>query len=1117
MKIKQLMVLLGLVMSATFAYTAEFTWDGGGTDDNWVTPGNWNPDGAPADDGTAVLTFSGNTRTGTSNDFAADTGFAGINLVNDNSAGKTSAFSLSGTRLTLGGNITTTGSSATIIDTIALDMILDADRTVTANSKHDLKITGDISETGGSQALTKTGGGALYLQGDNTYSGKTTISGGEVYFYSLKNIGEGASSLGAPTDITNGTIELQTYLRYQGAATISDRPIHLNGGVQIKNYGSGTLTLNGDITGPNRSLFIRGSKDITINGLISIGNASVGRTDTGKLTLNCPTNLFSGSLSISDGYIVTETISDSGAISAIGQGSHIYFGQRDWDTTGKLQFNGASGGSCNRGMTVRSKLGNYGGLIENTVAGQLLTMSGDVNDDGRMPPPFWLTGSGDGEMSGVIKGGIKVIKTGSGTWTLSGENATTGTVTVSDGTLLINGSTSFDSAVDVGAAGALGGTGTVHGAVSVAAGGTLVPGGNGIGTLTLDNGSSADLTLNGNTIECDISGVPGSSDLIAISGSLVLNGVSTIVPDFPAGPVPVGVYTLMTYAEQTGFGTMVVDPVYSNALVTVGETNVTLTVIDTSTVVWKGDGIANVWDTTTANWIPDYYADDNVVVFDNSGSAAPAVSITDAVAPFSVTVDADTNAYTIGGAAITGAGGLTKTGTNVLTLTGANTYSGLTSVDAGKLILDGSLSNSTVTVASGATLVQSAGGVIAGDAASINCLSSSILAGSNTYDGVTTVGIDGTPNIILTVRNNQALGSSLNGVTLYGGDSYTESRVRIDVEGIVIKDETLSFAGSGKRAGLQYYRGSGVGAWDGNLVMAGALCYLNSEFSGGTLVIGGSSEDTITGSGGSVSLRGGGTIIINSTINIESSGLQRDDPGTCLINSTGNTLDFLNILQGTFKLGVENALPSTTRLTIGKSGNTAHAKFDLNGKSQVIANLVDQHNTSVGGGTQKILSSTPATLIVSNMTANTFGLTGSAIEGEVSIVKLGDGTLTLTSTNTTAGSFIVSNGTLVVSATGSFGENSTNVVVAAGTLTLQSSVSIADTATLSIADGGAQVNLEPGVNESVAYMFWGETPKRAGTYGATGSGAANIDNAHFAGSGILTVLRDHSGTVILVR
>jgi fibronectin-binding autotransporter adhesin len=1121
MKLKHMIVAVMLFVMTLVVCADTFTWDGGGSDDNWLTNVNWDPDGIPDNDGSAVLNFSGNTRNGPINDFAANTAFAGINLFNDGSAGKTAAFTLSGNTLTLGGNISTTGSSSTIADEINLNMVLSTNRTITANSLHDLTVNGIISESGGSQGLKKEGGGKLFLKGVNTYSGKTEINSGTTYFYSLKNIGEGGSALGAPTTVADGTIDLKATLEYKGGESTSDRSINLTGGHSLRNNGSGTLTFTKGVTGVNRGFSVRGSRNITINGLVDLGSGGIGRTDPGTLTLACPTNSFSGSISISAGTISVETISDSGVISALGQGTSINMGQNGWNTIGKLLFNGTAGGSCNRAISVEGTEGSItsGGIIENSVAGKMLTLSGNVavKTSGRTPR-LQLIGDGDGEMSGVISAGMLITKSGAGTWTLSGANTYVGTTRVSTGTLLINGSTASGSAIVVDAGGTLGGTGTVHGVINAVSGGTLTPGVDGIGTLTLDNGSAADLTLNSNTIECDLSNVVGSSDLIAISGTLVVNGANTIEIDFPDGPAPYGTYTVMTYDAKSGSGTLAVDQTYDNVLVTVGATNVTLTIVDTSTVTWQGDGIANAWDKSTANWSSGTYVDNDTVLFDDTGSASPDINIAEVVEPFSVSVDSDTNNYTIGGAAIAGSAGLIKSGDSVLTLTGHNTYGGLTTVNAGTLALNGgSLSNSSVNVAPGATFTEDADGVIAGAGIGFTARGSSILAGSNTYDGVTTVGVIGTPNIILTVRNNQALGSTLNGVTLYGGDNSTESRVRIDVDGVVIKDETLTFAGSGKRAGLQYYRNSGAGTWDGNLVLAGALCYLNSEFYGGTLVIGGTSVDTITGSGGSISLRGSGTIVLNSTINIGSDGLQRDDAGTCVINSTSNTLGYLNVLQGTFKLGVENALPSTTRLTIGKSGNIAHGKFDLNGKSQTIGNLAELHNTSVGGGTQKILSSTPATLIVSNTTANTFGLTGSSIEGEVTLVKMGTESLTLTSTNTTAGSFIVSNGTLVVSSTGSFGENSTNVTVAAGTLTLQSSVSISDSATLTIADGGAKVSLDAGVNESVDYLILGDAPKSATTYGATGSGAAVIDDTHFAGSGILTVLRDTSGTMILVR
>lgn len=158
------MLASALVMAASFAHTAPFTWDGGGNDDNWQTAGNWNPDGAPASDGTAALTFSGNTRPGPYNDFVAGTAFAGINFVNNGSGNMNKAFSLSGNRLTLGGNIATAVSSPALTDTIALDLTLSANQTVTANTDHHLTITGAINESGGSQGLTKIGWEILPLK-----------------------------------------------------------------------------------------------------------------------------------------------------------------------------------------------------------------------------------------------------------------------------------------------------------------------------------------------------------------------------------------------------------------------------------------------------------------------------------------------------------------------------------------------------------------------------------------------------------------------------------------------------------------------------------------------------------------------------------------------------------------------------------------------------------------------------------------------------------------------------------------------------------------------------------------------------------------------------------------
>ena len=117
--------------------------------------------------------------------------------------------------------------------------------------------------------------------------------------------------------------------------------------------------------------------------------------------------------------------------------------------------------------------------------------------------------------------------------------------------------------------------------------------------------------------------------------------------------------------------------------------------------------------------------------------------------------------------------------------------------------------------------------------------------------------------------------------------------------------------------------------------------------------------------------------------------------------------DFSTINQGTLRLGADNVMPHTIVVTIGKSGNTAEATLDLNGHDQRLAGVADMHYAA-GNGKQLIVSDTPATLTISNETARSFGLAGSAIEGAVTLVKLGSGTLTLTGVNSYSGATVVS-------------------------------------------------------------------------------------------------------------
>jgi autotransporter-associated beta strand protein len=134
-------------------------------------------------------------------------------------------------------------------------------------------------------------------------------------------------------------------------------------------------------------------------------------------------------------------------------------------------------------------------------------------------------GAGLGEWSGIISNNItnasitSIVKTNSGTWTLSGANEYTGSTTVNSGVLLVNGSIAGGGATVN--SGTLGGSGTINGNVAVNAAGTLSPG-NSIGTMTI----FGNLSLAGtNVMELNKSGVTLTSDKIQGVSHLSFGGV----------------------------------------------------------------------------------------------------------------------------------------------------------------------------------------------------------------------------------------------------------------------------------------------------------------------------------------------------------------------------------------------------------------------------------------------------------------------------------------------------------------------------------------------------------------------------------------------------------------
>jgi autotransporter-associated beta strand protein len=232
---------------------------------------------------------------------------------------------------------------------------------------------GVISGTGN---LWKAGTSDWTLTGANTYTGKTVIVQGTLRCNSIKNVGGGASALGAPTTTANGTIEVQGFdpiLVYTGSGDTTDRVLYCNGGgpFHIDHSGSGTLTFTSDITynvSTMVAVILEGTGTSAVfSGTIpnAAGNTVlVFKQGTGRWTLS-GNNTFSAGLFHNGGYLTASTNN-----TALGAGG-VTIGD------GALRLSITDGLTLTNNFTISgTPTGTAGhGLIENTSSGTA-TLSG---------------------------------------------------------------------------------------------------------------------------------------------------------------------------------------------------------------------------------------------------------------------------------------------------------------------------------------------------------------------------------------------------------------------------------------------------------------------------------------------------------------------------------------------------------------------------------------------------------------------------------------------------------------------------------------------------------------------------------------------------------------------
>ena len=422
-----------------------------------------------------------------------------------------------------------------------------------------------------------TGTGTLELTGLNTFTGQLVLMAGTLSCNSIGDVNAGASALGNPSSVANGTLKLAginspgATLKYTGPGHNTDRVINLSGvtgtnsidasgsgplvftsptGITATGVGLHYLRLGGTNTGENKITGVIGE-----NGGTAARITRVEKIGPGTWVLT-GVNTNSGVYDIREGTLVINSIANKGTPSSLGSGNlnnaHAVVGLGSGTNTGTLRYVGTApaGHSSSRSITMWGATG--GGTIDASGVGPLV-LSGAINNFNTVGATGkLLTLKGDNSQANAISASIpngdattnktSLDKDGTGKWLLNANNTYSGNTTIKLGTLSLGASASisntpvievqasatFDVSLVTGGfvlglAQTLKGNGTILG--NVTANGTVSAGAS-VGSLT----NIGNLTLGGKlVIEVDKALSPASSnDMITVTGTVTNLGIGPL-------------------------------------------------------------------------------------------------------------------------------------------------------------------------------------------------------------------------------------------------------------------------------------------------------------------------------------------------------------------------------------------------------------------------------------------------------------------------------------------------------------------------------------------------------------------------------------------------------------
>lgn len=818
--------------------------------------------------------------------------------------------------------------------------------------------------------------------------------------------------------------------------------------------GPGVLTLSGTNTYTGTTTVNANSGTLQIGSNGDSGTLGSDGTTHGSVTVNTGSALEfnrAGTLN------VPNVIAGAGSIKQVGSGTTVLAATNTFSTNLKIN-NGAVS------FTADSNLGNAANGIDFTGSGKLVT-SGTASTSRAISVALGSVGSFEGTaagsaltIGGVISGDGGIGVSGSGIVNLTGvANSFAGSTTVSSG--ILNLSNASGSATSSGAlvvnGGALSGTGSASGAVSIAASagikpGTQTPTSSEVGTITLGS-----LNLNGgSTLYTEFSSASSYDKVVvsSVDGFVADASISNpVLVDLKlvntnASWETLGTYDLIQY-EGTFSGNP--DDLFE---VAAGSTSpgltysftasggfIKLTIAGDTPYEWANDADGS-W-TTASNWSPTGVpnASEAKAILGNVITAPRLVSLSSPVTLGALSFDA-TNSYSITGTSVLsfesgsnnskinvlngaheiatpvllsdsvdlllagtsnsitlsgvvdGGGGFSAVGLGTVILGGNNTFSGNVSRSSGELIFgQGGLGNGTSVTLDNANLKWAAGNT--------EDISSKVITLSSGVAGLDTNGND---VLLAGAIGNDGVAQfhkkGLGRLTLNSDASHTG--------GTTIVDGVLQL-GTGDVGGFVSGAIVNNSQLAANLVDGASLANLISGTGSfvhlGTGVLSLEAQNTFTGT---TAIESADAVLgLTNSLNLQGSSLN--------YISTGGSIDFgglttvtLGGIDGDKDLSLENSLQGAVALRIGNNNEIADYSGALTGAGSLV---------KIGTNIQ-YLSGLSTYTGATTVSAGNLILEDGSIEGAALTVN-GSGRMVVTGGlfGATTGTLAVSSGGLLVS------------------------------------------------------------------------------------------------------